>query len=87
MVQYRLMHKAKAIELLGGSVAEAARRLGVSYQAINKWPEELPPRIADRVVAAVARDHLPADVLKQLDAACSEAGAEGAPEIDHPEAA
>jgi hypothetical protein len=49
------MLKAKAIELLGGTVASAAKEIGVSYQAVNKWPDELPPRIEDRVWAALAR--------------------------------
>lgn len=52
------MQKTKAIELLGGTVAEAARVIGVSYQAVEKWPDTLPPRIADRVVAAIARKKL-----------------------------
>lgn len=53
------MKKTKAIELLGGSVPNAAKALGVSYQAINKWPDELPPRIADRVLGAYARIAVP----------------------------
>lgn len=56
------MLKAKAIELLGGSTASAAKEIGVSYQAIDKWPDELPPRLADRVLAAVARKHLPPEL-------------------------
>lgn len=56
------MLKAKAIELLGGTTASAAKEIGVSYQAVDKWPDELPPRIADRVLAAVARKHLPAEL-------------------------
>lgn len=56
------MLKAKAIELLGGTTASAAKEIGVTYQAIDKWPDELPPRIADRVLAAVARKHLPASL-------------------------
>lgn len=59
------MNKAHAIKVLGGSVAIAAQKLGVSYQAVSKWPDVLPPRIADRVVAAVARDHL-SDKLSEL---------------------
>jgi len=51
------MLKAKAIELLGGSIAAVAKAIGVSYQAVDKWPDELPPRIADRVLAALARKH------------------------------
>ena len=49
------MKKSNAIEMLGGSVAEAARTLGVTVQAVNKWPEDLPLRIADRVRGAYAR--------------------------------
>lgn len=52
------MLKKKAIELLGGSISAAAEAIGISYQAIDKWPEELPQRIQDRVIAAIARKHL-----------------------------
>lgn len=47
------MRKAEAIELLGGSITSAANAIGISYQAVDKWPDELPPRIADRVYAAL----------------------------------
>ena len=57
------MDKAKAIELLGGTVTAAADALGVTYQAVDKWPDPLPTRIADRVVAAIARKHLPPHLL------------------------
>lgn len=53
------MRKSKAIELLGGTTAAAARAIGVSYQAVDKSPDDLPPRIADRVLAALAREKLP----------------------------
>lgn len=49
------MDKAKAIELLGGTIAAAADAIGISYQAVRKWPDVLPQRIADRVTAALAR--------------------------------
>lgn len=49
------MLKQKAIELLGGTVTAAARAVGVTPSAVTQWPEELPPRIADRVQAAIAR--------------------------------
>ena len=49
------MNKQTAIELLGGSVAAAADAVGVTYQAVDKWPDQLPPRIADRVQAALWR--------------------------------
>lgn len=68
------MRKDKAIELLGGSVAAVAKAIGISYQAVEKWPDELPDRIADRVVAAVARRHLPPELI----------GADGAPEVPAP---
>ena len=54
MVQWR-MFKTKAIELLGGSITAAAEAIGISYQAVNQWPDVLPDRIADRVQAALAR--------------------------------
>ena len=61
------MDKKKAIELLGGSVASVADVVGVSYQAINKWPDQLPSRIADRVLAACLRKGIkvPAELLKK----------------------
>jgi DNA-binding transcriptional regulator YdaS (Cro superfamily) len=49
------MQKSKAIELLGGNTTAAAKAIGISYQAVNQWPDILPPRIADRVAAALAR--------------------------------
>lgn len=62
MIQYG-MHKLKAIELLGGSIASAAEAVRVSYQAVNQWPDELPDRISDRVLAAIARRNLPPEVI------------------------
>lgn len=57
------MLKTKALELLGGSVASAAKAIGCSVQAIAQWPEDLPARISDRVIAALARKHLPAELI------------------------
>jgi len=57
------MLKERAIELLGGTVGDAAKEIGVTYQAIDKWPPVLSRRIADRVLAALARKHLPADLI------------------------
>lgn len=37
----------------------AAAALGVTYQAVRDWPDELPPRIADRVEAALYRSVYP----------------------------
>ncbi len=49
------MLKTEAIELLGGSIPAAAEAIGVTYQAVDKWPDELPARITDRVQAALWR--------------------------------
>ena len=49
------MDKQKAIELLGGSIQGCADAIGVSYQAVVKWPDPLPARVADRVQAALYR--------------------------------
>lgn len=49
------MDKAEAIRLLGGTQAAAAEAVGVTPQAVKQWPEKLPPRIADRVQAALWR--------------------------------
>ena len=49
------MLKTQAIELLGGSVNEAARHIGVTTQAIGQWKEVLTAKQADRVQAALWR--------------------------------
>jgi hypothetical protein len=49
------MLKTEAIEKLGGTNKSAALAIGISVQAISQWPETLPPRIADRVIAALSR--------------------------------
>ncbi|CAB3705084.1 hypothetical protein [Achromobacter piechaudii] len=51
------MKKTDAISKLGGSKADAARAIGISYQAVDKWPDVLTPRIKDRVQAAFVRRH------------------------------
>lgn len=72
------MLKSKAIELLGGTPAEAARAVGVTPQAVCQWPKVLPTRLADRVLAAVARRHLPPEVLAEFAQPASDAPAEAA---------
>lgn len=59
------MLKTKAIELLGGSITTASEAIGISYQAVDKWPDDLPPRIEDRVLAVLARKHLPPALIGQ----------------------
>lgn len=49
------MHKRLAIELLGGTPARAAELLEVTPSAVSQWPEELPRRLADRVLGAAVR--------------------------------
>ncbi len=49
------MNKSDAIQLLGGSPTKAAEAVGVTVAAISLWPPVLPPRIADRVQAALWR--------------------------------
>jgi DNA-binding transcriptional regulator YdaS (Cro superfamily) len=49
------MNKAEAITLLGGTNASAARAIGITPAAVSQWPDELPARIADRVLAACHR--------------------------------
>ena len=48
------MKKQEALDLFGGSAA-LADAIGITQQAIYEWPEVLPPRIADRVIAACVR--------------------------------
>lgn len=62
------MQKTHAIELLGGTVSAAADAVGISYQAVSKWPDELPQRIEDRVLAALARRHLPPELIGAVPA-------------------
>lgn len=56
------MDKTHAIQLLGGTVTDAAKAIGISASAVTQWPDELPDRIADRVLAAYVRLTQP-DVL------------------------
>jgi hypothetical protein len=60
------MTKDEAIRLLGGTPTEAARAIGIASQALYGWPDELPPRIADRVWAAIARRRLGEDALVKI---------------------
>ena len=52
------MFKEEAIALLGGNVQSAAHFVGVTCQAINKWPAVLPLRISDRGLGACLRNGL-----------------------------
>lgn len=59
------MNKQTAIRILGGTVSEAARVLGITSSAISQWPDEgdLPNSAENRVLAALARRHLPATLI------------------------
>lgn len=37
--------------------------VGVTPQAVHAWPEVLTPAIADRVLAVLARRHLPPELI------------------------
>lgn len=67
------MTKQQAIGLLGGSVTSAAAELGVTRQAVEKWPDVLPDRIADRVRGAWARKNVPQLMPSATDTATTEA--------------
>jgi hypothetical protein len=56
------MDKSEAIRLLGGTISAAAAAVGVSPSAISQWPDPLPKRIEDRVLAALARKGSPLPV-------------------------
>jgi hypothetical protein len=49
------MDKKTAIALLGGNSCRAGRLLGCSSQNIRQWPDVLPGRLVDRVIAAIVR--------------------------------
>lgn len=48
------MDKQAAIEFFGG-LSETAEAIGCTRQSIYDWPDPLPRRIADRVIAAIVR--------------------------------
>ena len=49
------MKKQVALEYFGGSVCQLAEALNVSPQAVYDWPDILPRRLVDRVIAACVR--------------------------------
>ena len=70
------MTKHQAIDLLGGSVTTAAAELGITRQAVEKWPEVLPNRIADRVRGAWARKNVPS-LIPSTDTSTQQAAGQG----------
>ena len=73
------MLKTQAIDLLGGTVTAAAHAIGISYSAVSQWPDELPPRIADRVYAVWGKKNMPelAPALANTDKPATENVARG----------
>ena len=73
------MLKIEALAALGGSVADVAREIGITPQAVGQWPEELPLAIRDRVQAALWRrlNPRPPELI----------GTDGAPAVPEPAAA
>lgn len=59
------MNKQNAINLLGGTPTKAARAIGITSQAVQRWPGELTDKIRDRVEAALARQKLPPKRVKK----------------------
>jgi len=57
------VEKTGATKLRGGTPTAATDAMGITYQAYVQWPDELPSRLADRVQAAIARKHLPAEMI------------------------
>lgn len=57
------MLKSDAIRLLGGTPKSAAEACQITKQAVSLWPEVLTRDIEDRVLAALARKHLPPELL------------------------
>ena len=49
------MTKAQAMRPWGGNMSAAAREIGCTPHAILAWPDPLPPRMRDRVQAALYR--------------------------------
>lgn len=58
------MNKQDVIEFFEGR-HETANAVGVTPQAVSDWPDLLPRRIADRVIAAIVRKgrRVPANFL------------------------
>lgn len=61
------MKRTTALELLGGTVASAAKAIGVTTQAVYAWDDDLAPAIADRVIAAYSRMHPSPEIAKVLE--------------------
>lgn len=60
----RIMLKTTAHRLLGGRTrGESARLMGIGDASFSNWPDVLPAKLSDRVLAAQARRYLPPYLL------------------------
>lgn len=53
------MRKADVINFFDDSRSVLAEAVGITPQGVSDWPDELPPRIQDRVIAAAVRTGRP----------------------------
>jgi hypothetical protein len=51
------MLKTQAMSMLGGTLTSTAKAIGITKQAVCKWPEILTPVLEDRVIAALVRQN------------------------------
>ena len=65
------MYKAEALRMLGGTAA-TAEAVRITTAAVSQWPDELPDRIADRVIAAWARRTYPVELEAAMHAVVEE---------------
>nr|CCA86099.1 hypothetical protein RALSY_40305 [Ralstonia syzygii R24] len=56
----------------------AAKAIGVTTQALSQWPQSLPRRLEDRVVAAATRKYLAPELGRLMASAEKEGVQEGA---------
>jgi hypothetical protein len=77
------MRKTTAFVLLGPTVKDVAESIGVSGSAVRQWPDQLPRRIEDRVLAAWARKNMPEALRVQLEEADRAAVQQAAGELAH----
>jgi transcriptional repressor of cell division inhibition gene dicB len=55
VVKISVMNKKTALKLFDGEPKRLAAAIGITVQAVSKWPDELPSKISDRVEAAYHR--------------------------------
>jgi len=60
------MNIRDAIQVCGNKT-KLAQAIGISQQAISKWPDPLPRRIADRVIAACVRKGIDPTPLLEME--------------------